>query len=224
MPPNPSASHQGRTEGQGSSPPSHPPTHPSYGPWGSSGGRRRRRIPPAVRVPGRWGQPSPARHLGTNGTSHPQTITSFQKQDGAQAVTKQLSSPAALPSSSGCRKAAINPSRCPAFCTVSSLPAPSSARDRLRSADITPPAPVPLPGFAFASLHSGLWGTSTEPLSTGSAALNPEGECKAGSASGLWLFSHFQLQKRWVSPGQRHAGSDLQELKSCFLPQEWKEG
>lgn len=175
----------------------HTPHPPQLQPRGEQ--RCRRRISPAVRVSGRSGQHNPAQR-GTGDERHlpPSDHHQLPKAGRAQAVTKHLSSPAALPGSSGCTKSAINPSRCAAFCTISSLPPPSSAQDRLHGADVPPPAPVPLPGFAFAWMCSRPCGASMEPASAGSTALNAEGECKAGSASGLGLVS--QLQKRWVSP------------------------
>lgn len=53
---------------------------------------------------------------------------------------------------------------------------PSTA---LQSVEVTLPALLPLHGCIMG------WDTTTEPLSLGSALLNPEGECKAGSASGF---------------------------------------
>ena len=155
-----------------------------------------------AQVAGRSGQPSPAWHQGMNGVSSPASKSGM-------GLRQSRSSPAALPCSSGCTKAAIKLSRCPGLCTAGSLPAPSSAQARLHCAGIALPAPVPVPGSACASWHSRLWGPSTELLSTGSPALRPEGERKVGSGSGLWSFSHSWLQKRWVSPERCHAGSDL---------------
>lgn len=65
------------------------------------------------------------------------------KAGWAQAVTKQPVTFPAQPGSSGCVKAAIKASRSPAFCALSSSPAPSSARDELHGATITLQAPAP---------------------------------------------------------------------------------
>lgn len=131
---------------------------------------------------------------GQPSISHPQTITSFPSRMG---LRLSLSSQAVLPGSSGHMEAAAARAGVPFSALTPSPALPSGCGGPT-------PALLPLPGCAFAWLHHGLCDTATEPLSLGSAMLNPEGQCKAGSAFGL-RFS-FQFHQRWISPGQYHAG------------------